>query len=81
MAAAKSARDLDEATRSTALKECLHNFPNMKRLRKEQKTCLINLACGKDVFAILPTGFRETLILFRHQSYSLVSHVRYVRVA
>ena len=62
MAAAKSARDLDEATRSTALKECLHNFPNMKKLRKEQKTCLINLACGKDVFAILPTGSRETLI-------------------
>ena len=28
----------------------------------EQRTCLINLACGEDVFAILPTGFGKSLI-------------------
>ena len=62
MAAAKRARDLDESTISTALKECLRDFPNIKELRKEQKTCLVNLARGKDVFAILPTGFGKSLI-------------------
>ena len=59
MAAAKRARDLDEsdeATISTALKECLGGFPFIKELRKEQKTCLVNLA----VFAILPTGFGKS---------------------
>ena len=65
MASAKRSRDLnesDEATISTALKECLGDFPFIKELRKEQNTCLVNLARGKDVFAILPTGFGKSLI-------------------
>ena len=32
MAAAKRAHDLDESTISTALKECLRDFPNLKEL-------------------------------------------------
>ena len=71
MAAARCARDLDESdepnesTISTALKECLGNFPYIKELTKEQKTFLVNLARGKDIFAILPTGFGKTLIFQR----------------
>ena len=61
MAAAKRARDLDESTISTALKEYLRDFPDIKKLRKEQKICLVNLARGKDVFAILTTGFGKRL--------------------
>ena len=58
---AKRARDIDESTLSTAPEDCLRNFPNLKEIRKEQKTCLLNLARRKDVFAILTTGFGKSL--------------------
>ena len=61
MVTAKHAHDIDESTLSTTPVDCLCNFPNLKEIRKEQKTCLLNLACGKDVFAILTTGFRKSL--------------------
>ena len=48
MVTAKRARDIDESTLSTAPEDCLRNFPNLKEIRKEQKTCLLNLARGKD---------------------------------
>ena len=38
------------------------DFPNILALRKEQQLCLVNLARGKDIFAILPTGFGKSLI-------------------
>ena len=52
MVTAKRARDIDEATLSTTPEDCLRNFPNLKEIRKEQKTCLLNLARGKDAFGI-----------------------------
>ena len=44
------------------LGDCLQDFPNIQALRKEQQLCLVNLACGKDIFALLPTGFGKSLI-------------------
>jgi len=61
MVTAKRARDIDESTLSTTPEDCLRNFLNLKEIRKEQKTCLINLARQKDVFAILTTGFGKSL--------------------
>ena len=61
MVTAKRARDIDESTLSTTPEDCLRNFLNLKETRKKQKTCLLNLARGKDVFAILTTGFGKTL--------------------
>ena len=43
--------------KTSALNECLRDFLHIGALRKEQKSCLVNLARGKDVFVILPTGF------------------------
>ena len=40
----------------------LCDLPNIRALRKQQETCLVNLTRGKDVFAILPTGFGKRLI-------------------
>ena len=42
---------------TSVLSKCLQDFLHMGALRNEQKTYLVNLANGKDVFAILPTGF------------------------
>jgi len=52
MVTAKGKCDLDESTLSTASEGCLRDLPNIKKIRKEQKTCFLNLALGKDVFAI-----------------------------
>ena len=41
---------------TSVLSKCLQDFPHMGTLRNEQKTYLVNLATGKDVFAILPTA-------------------------
>ena len=57
----------------------LWDFPHIGVLRKEQKTCLVNLAHGKDVFAILLIlifysavfMFGNTHIIFRKTSWSL----------
>ena len=44
------------------LDDCLQDFPNIQALGKEQQLCLVNLARGKDIFAILLTGFGKSLI-------------------
>ena len=61
MASAIHARDLEEGELCKILDGCLLDFPNIQALREEQETCLVNLARGKDVFAILPTGFGKSL--------------------
>jgi len=61
---AKHACDLDESKLSTASEDCQCNFPNIKEIRKEQKTSLLNLARGKDFFVILPTSFGKRLLFF-----------------
>ena len=40
---------------------------------KEQKNCLVNLASGKDIFAILRNGFGKSLIFQRLEKASLNS--------
>ena len=35
------------------LRECLRDFPEVRSLREEQETCLVNLANRKDIFAVL----------------------------
>ena len=50
-------REIEKYTIISVLNECLRDFPHIGALRKEQKTCLVNLARGKNVFGILPTGF------------------------
>jgi len=54
MVTAKRARDIHESTLSTAQEDCLRNFPNLKEIRKEQKTCLLNLARDN--------GFRQKFV-------------------
>ena len=44
------------------LDNCLHDFPDFQVLQKKQEICLVNPACGKDVFAILPSSFGKSLI-------------------
>ena len=44
-------------TRLYFLTSLLRDFSQIGSLRKEQKTCLVNLARGKDVFVILQTSF------------------------
>ena len=41
------------------MESCVKDFLNVKALRMEQRACLINLASGKEVFAILPISFRK----------------------
>ena len=55
MAYSMHAREIEESM-ITSL--CSH----IGELRKEQKTCLVNLSCRKDVFAILMTGSSKSLI-------------------
>ena len=57
MACDVHALEIEESTITSVLNECLRDFQHMGALKKEQKTCLVNLARGKDVFVILPTGF------------------------
>ena len=42
--------------------EHVEDFPYEECLREEQKDCMKNMVNGKDVFAILPTGFGKSLI-------------------
>ena len=44
------------------INNAIEHFPHVESLRDEQKICLKNLVEGKDVFAILPTGFGKSLI-------------------
>ena len=56
-------RGLRERLRGIGIGFCLQDFPNIQALRKEQQLCLVNLARGKDIFAILLTGIGKSLIL------------------
>ena len=49
--------EIEDSMITFGLNKCLQDFLHIGGLTKEQKTCLVNLAHGKDVFAILPTGF------------------------
>ena len=49
MACGVHAREIEKSTITPVLNECLRDFPHIGALRKEQKTCLVNLARGKDV--------------------------------
>ena len=55
MACGFHAREIEDSTITSVLNEYLLDFQHMGALRKEQKTCLVNLVRGKDVFVILPT--------------------------
>ena len=66
---AMRARDIDESTLSTAQEVCLRNFPNLKEIRKEQKTCLLNLARGR-CFCDSDKGFRQKFVFTSGKSYS-----------
>ena len=54
--------DFKESELISMLDDCLQKFPNIQALRKEQQLCLVNLAHGKDIFAILSTSFEKSLI-------------------
>ena len=54
--------DFEESELISILDDCLQDFPNIQALRKEQQLCIVNLALGKDIFAILPTSFGKSLI-------------------
>ena len=76
MACSMHAREIEEST-ITSL------YSHIGALRKEQKTCLVNLSCRKDVFANPADGlqqkldisavsmFGKTHIIFRKTSCSL----------
>ena len=51
------ALEIEESTITSVLNECLRDFPRMGALKKEQKTCLVNLTRREDVFVILPSLF------------------------
>jgi superfamily II DNA helicase RecQ len=55
------------------IESCLQSFPQVSSLKWEQKIAVQCLLDGKDVIAILPTGFGKSLI---YQLYILVK-VRY----
>ena len=44
------------------LQKCLFRFPKIESLKPEQKEALEFLLSGRDVLAILPTGFGTSLI-------------------
>ena len=56
------AHDFGESEFTQIVENFLRTFPHINALREEQKKCLFNLAGGKDVIAILPTGFEKILI-------------------
>ena len=57
MASVLRARDFEESKFTRIVESCLQDFPHVKALRMGQRTSLINLARGKDVFTILLTRF------------------------
>ena len=51
-------KEIEKSMTTSLLNEfSLQDFPHIGALRKEEKTCLVNSARGKDVFVILSTGF------------------------
>ena len=57
MACGVHVREIEDSMITSVLNKCLQDFLHIGALRREQKTCLVNLGHVKDVFAILPTGF------------------------
>ena len=57
-------RDLStsDAVFKSMINNALKDFPYVECLHEEQKVCMKNMVNGKDVFAILPTGFGKSLI-------------------
>ena len=45
-----------------AIESALESFPNIDRLKDEQKKCIAALLQKKDVLGLLPTGFGKSLI-------------------
>ena len=62
MACMACTSNFEESELISILDDCPQDFPNIQALRREQHLCLVNLACEKDVFAILPAGFGKSLI-------------------
>ena len=58
----ESHRPSSYALFESVLQQALKDFLHMESLHKEQKECIENLFLGRDVFAILPTGFGKSLI-------------------
>ena len=50
------------ANTKEAIQSVLSTFPQIKQLKLEQEDSLINFIAGKDVVALLPTGFGKSLI-------------------
>ena len=40
-----------------AIHSSVEIFPSINELKREQILVIENIVCGKDVFAVLPTGF------------------------
>ena len=59
MACGVHSREINEATITSTLNECLKDFPHIESLRKEQKPCLVNLARGKDVLQSCRPGLAK----------------------
>ena len=51
----------------SVLNKCLQDFPHIGEPRKEQKTCLVNLERGKDVFCNAADLLRSCLITKSHK--------------
>ena len=57
-------RDLStsDAVFKSVIKNMFKDFSHVECCREEQKDCINNMVNGKDVFAILPTGFGNSFI-------------------
>ena len=53
---------IDKLMMAEALQECLSRFPKIDTLKAEHSEALEALISGRDVVAILPTGFGKSLI-------------------
>ena len=53
---------IDKLMMAKALQQCLSRFPEIETLKREQREELEALIAGRDVIAILPTGFGKSLI-------------------
>ena len=45
-----------------AIREVVSTLESITELKPEQEACLVNFINGKDVVALLPTGFGKSLI-------------------
>ena len=61
MASACNAQLTDDEF-EVALSNAMQHFRHISGLKRDQKLCLETVAQKRDVFGILPTGFRKSLI-------------------